>query len=126
MIRRTISLLLAAILVLGCAGARPAGSEAQASRIKGKIAVIPLQTYLRVRGYDGREIRGRLLDRSEEGFRLQSADTAVFRYADVKSVKVLETRAFTGAAGPRHRLLTAVIILGAILGIGFYAASQTR
>lgn len=130
-------MLVAVVLAVLLAPALPASSAdvragapqnpkaaAEAARIRQKIERIPPQTYLRVRFRDGREMRGRLLAYSEHDFRLQSADTVDIPYPDVKSVKAINLD------GERSWVIRALVIpglvVGGILAIGIWAASQTR
>lgn len=124
-----LSALLAPALPASSADSRAGAPQttkaaAEAARIKDKIERIPPQTYLRVRFRDGREMRGRLLTYSEQDFRLQSAETVDIPYADVKSVKAIKLD------GERSWVIRALVIPGLIVGgiiaLGVWAATQTR
>lgn len=135
MIRQILSTLLSSLLILGllpgkaearAPGAQGSKAEIHTAQIKEQIAGIPLQTYVRVRLQNGEDLRGRLSNRSENEFELQSADTLTIKYSDVKSVKVLQALGSSTNSWATRRLLVGVAVVGAILGIAFWAASQLK
>jgi len=135
MIQRILSVLMSAILVFGTpAGvlrAQPAGSQASrseknAARIKGRVSRLPLESYIRVRMNDGEELRGRLMSRSEDGFQVRSVDISELAYSDVKSIKVLQAQSAFSNGFSGKRILIPVVVVGAILGIAIWAASQLK
>lgn len=135
MIQRALSVLLSAILTFGTpAGilrAQPVGSqtsksEKNAARIKERIARISIESYIRVRMNDGEELRGRLMNRAEDNFRVRGVDASDVAYSDVKSVKVLQAQSAFSNGLTGKRLLIPVLVVGAILGIAIWAASQLK
>jgi hypothetical protein len=114
------------------AGAADSHEARQAAKVKRQIDGFAPGAFLRVKLKDQRQIEGKLGDRSEEGFQLDTPQTIQVSYSEVK--KVAE---WDGQSGPvqasnsqpsphRHLLLKVVIIFAAAFGLAAGLASLDK
>lgn len=124
--RRVLSSALAMVLALGLLNQPALADGDGASRIREKIAAVPVGSEIMVRLKDHREFHGRLADRQEQSFQLETPDAVSVAYRDVKSVKRTDSVPPMGNSAFNRRVTIGIIVIGAIIGIAIWAASQLK
>ena len=104
----------------------PAFARDEATKAKERIASFPIGSSVSVRLRDHRELRGRLSAREGSSFQLEAPDPVTVAYADVKSVKPIGYVPTISNSAFSRRATIGVIVIGAIIGIAIWAASQLK
>jgi len=123
--QRIISSALALLLSFGLFNT-PAFAGDKTAKMKQKIASYPIGSSVSVRLRDHRELRGRLSARGESSFQLEAPDTVSVAYADVKSVKTVDFVPPTSNNAFSRQATIGIVVIGAIIGIAIWAASQLK
>jgi len=122
--QRIISLLLAALLLLGVVdrpaqaddGGHSSAAELKAAKQKERLSTIPIGASVRLKMKDGTQLRGRLAVRGDDVFEVETPEPVTVRYLEVKSVKRIDVAPSmsNSAFGKTGRTL---LIIGAVVAV---------